>query len=283
VNTNFRVTVLLALFNRVEKTRRCIESFLNEKPENWDVSISIVDDNSSDETRAYLNSLKSRIKINILDGPGNWYWAKSMRQAELAINWDYDAILWLNNDIEFIQGQLSNVEFIRGQFPRSILVGQFCDPRDFVGTYGGYWRESRNPLKYKREFIFTSSLAADTFNGNFVIIPYSCALMIGGIDGEFAHGYADCDYGLRARELGLDVRIIPNFLGYCERNEISEKLSLFEELKSFSEKKNNPLRSQIRFFRRHGGIEWPIYLVSPYFRIITKRFISQLRSIGLTK
>jgi hypothetical protein len=35
-------------------------------------------------------------------------------------------------------------------------------------------------------------------------------------------------------------------------------------------KKYLPIRSQIRFCKRHGGVEWPIYVIAPYVRAILK-------------
>jgi len=263
------IAVLMALHNRQQMTKLCIESLLMYAPENWRFKFFFVDDGSTDNTFEYLTEL--RVEKQITCGDGEWYWARSMQAAESSIDQKADYILWLNNDVTFNAEAFGIVEKCRRDRLGAILVGQFANRDTEILSYGGFWRASRNPLKYNRRFVSGEPTEADTFNGNFVLIPWQTARMIGSIDGEFAHAYADCDYGLRAKELGVSVLILPGFLGFCDANIEPVRTSVLKEIRELSNIKNSPLRSQVRFFKRHGGLEWPIYCLTPYLRIFYER------------
>lgn len=269
MDKQFRVAVLVACHNRRDKTLTALHSLLEAKPELWELKVYLADDGSTDGTAEAVASLPLHIKI--VAGPGNWYWAHSMYQAEMVIDQDYDAILWLNDDVELEPEALKQFEYWNQRHPASILVGQFCDPKTLELTYGGMRRLGRHPFKYETVFAAAQPQSVDTMNGNLVLIPKVVSEVVGNIDGGYAHAYSDIDFGLRAKRHNFDLIVVPTFLGFCPRNPDASKQSLRARWRSIHSPKGSPPRSQLRFLRRHGGRSWPLYFVMPYVRILLGR------------
>ena len=108
VTNVFRVAVLVACHNRREKTIKCLKSLIVAKPDNWQFRIYLVDDGSTDGTAEAVRKLNLDVKI--IQGPGTWYWAHSMYQAEMSIDRPFDSILWINDDIQLFEESLTYIE-----------------------------------------------------------------------------------------------------------------------------------------------------------------------------
>jgi len=265
--SQLRVAVLMACHNRKCKTIQCLESLYAAKPSNWDLKIYLVDDGSTDETSEAVQRFDPAIQI--IKGNGSWYWAHSMYQAEMSINAPFDAIMWLNDDIKL---NLDSLDRINNQLKSnlgSIFICQFHSSTTNDLTYGGYVKYDKHPFRFKLIHAQDELMTADTFNGNLVFIPSIASKIVGPIDGEFAHAYADIDYGLRAKRLGVEMLIIPGFAGTCDINPEGDSKSLADALDSLLSTKRSPIKSQIRFLKRHGSFNWPIYLIAPFIKIVS--------------
>jgi GT2 family glycosyltransferase len=272
MRSRLRVAVLMACHNRKKTTIRCLESLYAAKPSNWNLKIYLVDDGSTDGTGDAVEQFDPTIQI--IKGDGNWYWAHSMYQAEMAINEPHDVIMWLNDDTKLDVDSLSKIDFQFALNPDSILIGQFqCSTTNDL-TYGGYAKYDRHPFHFKQLHAQGELMTADTFNGNLVFISSTASNIVGPIDGEFAHAYADIDYGLRAKRLGVEMFIIPGFAGTCDNHPKRDSKSLADALNLLLSTKHSPLKSQIRFLKRHGSLNWPIYLIAPFIRIFSVSIFS---------
>ena len=125
----------------------------------------------------------------------------------------------------------------------------------------------------------------DTVNGNVLLVPRETYRLLGHIDGGFAHSYADMDYGLRLRQAGGGSVLIPGHVGTCAANEsaranLDPSLPLPVRWRNFRSPKGTPLRSQVRYLRRHGGPCWPIFLLSPYGRLLAGRWYPGVSRAG---
>jgi len=278
LDSQLRVAVLIACHNRKNRTIQSLESLYAAKPSNWDLKIYLVDDGSTDGTSEAIEQFDPAIQIT--KGNGSWYWAHSMHQAEMAINEPCDAILWLNDDVKLDIDSLGRIhdQFVANS--ESILVGQFRSSAIDSLTYGGYVKYDKHPFHFKHVYVQDQLKLADTFNGNLVFIPISVSKTVGPIDGEFAHAYADMDYGLRARSVGTKIIIIPGFVGICDTNPVTDFNSFADELTFLLSKKSSPVGSQIRFLRRHGNFTWPIYFMAPFTKVL---FRSLFRFFRISK
>jgi GT2 family glycosyltransferase len=261
----FRIAVLMAVHNRWEMTRKILEQ-LQFPPSVVNLSVHVVDDGSTDSTSFGLTQYPMVVSQR---SNGNLFWAKAMKFAEDSVVDKVDYFLWLNNDVvlshDFFARILESIE----KYPQTILVGQTSDPDSLLITYGGYKRIGRHPHRLKNIQAEKNYEEADTFCGNIVLIPHSINVELGGIDAEFEHAYADHDYGYRAARIGHPIRVIPGFLGSCARNpNFLITRNRFQALKLILSRKYLPIRSQIRFCKRHGGVEWILYVITPYLRTI---------------
>lgn len=263
-----QIAILMAVHNRWNMTKAMLTQ-LENAPISVKLYIYVTDDGSVDATH---QELSMNPNVNYQKTDGNLYWAKSMKIAEKSILETVDYIMWLNNDVSLSDEFFSRILNSIAYFPNAVLVGQTCDPTTNQITYGGLKRLGRHPHRLQLIFAEQYHEPVDTFCGNIVLIPTSINSSLKGIDGYFEHGYADYDYGYRAKKKGYDILVIPGFLGSCSLNQsslIGE--NIWKSLRIIVSRKYLPIRSQIRFCFRHGGVEWPIYVFAPYLRVFLKR------------
>ena len=268
--TKLRVAVLISVHNRWTYTQEIL-SRLTKENDFFDVFIHIVDDGSTDETQANLEIYPGVI---LTRSDGNSYWARSMKMAQDSISESVDYLLWLNNDVLLVEDFFRALYLAVQDNPRCILVGQTSDSIASETTYGGLKLRGRHPLQFEKVKALNSYELADTFHGNIVLIPSEFNTNLKGIDGIFQHGYADLDFGLRATKSGYAIRVIPGFLGKCERNPNPFLgKSRRESFKIILSVKFIPIKSQIIYCYRHGGLEWPFYVISPYLKILLRNSV----------
>ncbi len=268
MSRSVRLAVLMAVFNRWDLTRAAL-STVSADPRGVELCIHVFDDGSTDCTKAEL--LKNS-KVTYLEGAGDNFWAQSMKKAENSVTESVEYFLWLNNDVLLVDNFFEQILTSIRLFPESILVGQTSDPITRQISYGGLKRIGRHPHRLQLINTQEEHEVADTFCGNIVLVPSAVNSSLGGIDGSFEHGYADYDFGYRAKRMGYDVRVMPGFLGTCTANPpLASTHNSLSNLRILMSKKYLPIRSQIRFCKRHGGLEWPIYVLAPYLRAILKR------------
>ncbi len=253
----------------------CLQSLYAAKPDHWDLKIYLVDDASTDGSNQAIIDFDPSIQI--IMGDGKWFWAHSMYQAEMAIVEPYDAIMWLNDDVELDIDSLSRLDEFNSNNSNSILIGQFRSSVEEKITYGGYLKYDQHPFHFNLFYSAYNLMQVDTFNGNLVLIPKLISKKVGPIDGGFAHAYADIDYGLRAKQLGVEMLIIPGFVGTCDNNPDINFNGLAGKLTSLLSTKSLPIKSQIRFLKRHGNFTWPIYFIAPFIKLLFTPSVSFFR------
>ena len=222
---NKYIAVLLACFNRKEKTLLCLER-LHEAllPEGFYYEVTLLDDGSTDGTSEMVH--EKFPEVSIIKGNGNLYWNQGMRVAwnEAMLKRNYDYYLLLNDDTDLFPDAIKTLveteEQLKKQLGKTaIVIGSIADPADGHLTYGGVKRENAYlGMKFSLIEPGEESIPCDTFNANCVLISKEVVDKVGILSDHFTHGMGDTDYGLRAAENGFGCFTAPGYVGECENN-----------------------------------------------------------------
>lgn len=245
-----RVSAILAAHDRRAATVRCLRALFGCVPENCDLTAVLVDDGSTDGTSAAVRALG--LPVEIIAGPGDWYWSRSMAEAEAAAEQhDPDLLLWLNDDVEVTPSALR----------RAIAAHRADDEALLVGAL---WSASRGDVSFTGMRVTTGAWGRlaptvekqtiDSFHGNFVLVPRSVRKELGAIDGSWPHHFADLDYAARARAKGLPIVLLPGLMGFCEPQAaawLDPDEPWNARVRAMLGRKGWPITARWRFLRRH--------------------------------
>jgi GT2 family glycosyltransferase len=238
------------------------------------VLVYVVDDGSTDGT---TEAIKSNFpETIIIKGDGNLFWNRGMYTAwKIAAKYECDYFLWLNDDTFLFEDALKELLSTAKLFnDKAIVCGNTCsESNNKKTTYGG--------------MTFTEGLLTpngteqkcDYFQGNCVLIPKFVFSILGTLDPVFHHAIGDLDYGLRARNKGIESYIAPHYIGTCETHETLptwclKEVPMRERIKNlYSPLGNSHPYYYFRFEYRHYGI---ITAVKHFFSIHTRLLLPSL-------
>lgn len=263
------MTAILACHNRRDTTLAALEAlFASCASDAIILDVVLVDDGSTDGTAAAVREAFDRVRV--IRSDGSLYWAGAMALAETEAEWhNPDYLLWLNDDVRLDRSAIPAMLAVAEAHTCAIVIGPTRDPYSGVLTYSGVRLAWWHPLRAQLVAPNGAPQPCDTFNGNIVLVPREVRRSVGPIDGSFAHGQADFDYGLRARTLGIEIVLAGSTVGTCPRNSVvgtfrDPSLSVSDRWRHILSQKGLSPRSHARYLRRHGGTIWPVYFVAPY-------------------
>jgi GT2 family glycosyltransferase len=242
----------------------------------------LVDDGSTDGTTAAVKDAFGD-RIDVVYGSGQLYWAAGMAEAERRARLGSpDYLLWLNDDVELRKSAIQVLLETARENPHCVVAGAVEEFGSDQIAYSGVNRQDWHPMRFRMVSPSGVATPTDTMHGNVVLVPRAVYETV-SVDGEFGHAYADYDYGLRARKAGYGVVLAPHVVGCCSSNPITGSfedvtLGLRHRLDLLADRKGRPLPSQARYLRRHGGSFWPLFIASPYVRVIVQWARQGLRS-----
>ncbi len=230
------------------------ELFRQELPDGYQLDVYLTDDGCTDGTpEAIADEFPP---VHIIKGDGNLFWNRGMYAAwSEAEKYDYDFYLWLNDDTNLLRNALNMLIDTSAKIKHNgIVVGATLDATKTRITYGGWSKEG----------LITDLQSEDiciSFNGNIVLISRSAYLVLGKNDPYFHHSLGDLDYGYRATEKGIPIKVCGSACGICDSHSTIAKwkdpaYSLCDRLKylySAGGNGSNP-REQFYFRRRHIGL-----------------------------
>jgi GT2 family glycosyltransferase len=241
------------------------------------LDVILVDAGSEDGTQEQISLQYPEVDLVAVNS--EVFWNQGMRLAfNVARKRNYEFYLWINDDTVLYEDAVDRL--ITFYFHRDvtttplICVGTTGDPVTGEVTYGGYTRSSKmHPLKFSLLKDSGSVQAADTMNGNCVLISQRVGDLVGNLSPEFRHSIGDFDYGLRARRLGIDIMVIPGFVGECTRNDVAKtwldrSRSLSSRWQQMKGPKGLPPKEWYTFCRRHAGLLWPLFFSMPFARLL---------------
>lgn len=284
LNNNKKIAVLLTCHNRIELTKRCLDSVVSNKPSGYDVDIYLVDDGCTDGTGDMVHSDFPEVKV--IQGDGSLFWNGGMNRAfSEARKQDYDFYLWVNDDVafydQFMQKILTTYNDLANKSSQIIVVGVMVDSVYGKQTYGGIRiLPSIVPLKMGQVSMANTPQKCDTFHGNCVLIHKSVVEEIGVNDSFYQHAFGDSDYGLMATKAGCEVWMTNYPVGVCDRHDKANKwldpnLSFKERRKDYHKKTANPPRDWKYFCKKFCGWNWWIRYWAPDVKLFIKSVLGR--------
>ena len=219
--TSPAVSIIVALHNCLHLTQAMLRSLDATWPADVTRELILVDDASSDGTRAWLAALPptpQRRFIHVAQNVG--YAAANNLGARDATG---QRLLFLNNDLEFSPGwvepllrahaRLGDTAGVTGNVQRR----WDSDAVDHAGIrFGPKGKpEHRSDLPFRRAGRFRST---DAVTGACFVIDRELWARLGGFDERYRNGCEDVDLCQRVRELGLPVGVA---LDSCIRHHVS--------------------------------------------------------------
>ena len=252
-----KVAILLTVFNRREKTLKCLDICYRQidamKSEGiYDFHIYMVDDGSSDGTSDAVR--ESFPQTSIIRGNGGLYWNQGMRLAwDTAVLQSPDFYIWINDDTFLEQNALGTLmetsNFLKH---KAIVVGTAEDSEGRL-SYGGRTRYGKLVTPDP-----TIPVPCWTFNGNLVLIPAYVYRILGNLDEHYQHSFGDFDYGARAAAANIVRVVAPGVLCKCSRDTGVPKwrdrnYPLRNRIASLHSPKGRPPKEQFRYDVRSRG------------------------------
>lgn len=264
--------VIMASYNRCNTTLRAIESLKTAAGlAKVDLAVTLYDDASTDNTRTLVSMQFPEVAI--IPGTGSAFWAHSMYQAEQrilnrtssSVLADNEYVVWFNDDVDLDPDAFVRLAGVVSTHHTSVIVCGMRDPISRQTTYSGFHRLGRHPLRLGLVEPGPTVRPVDTFNGNLVLVPMNIAISLESIDGEYAHAFADIDYGYRAKAAGVSVLLAPGTYGTCPRNPGRKWSGVREEWRSFTGVKGGGHPGSIRKILRVGAPRtYPFYFCAIY-------------------
>ncbi|MCX7927312.1 MAG: glycosyltransferase family 2 protein [Candidatus Omnitrophica bacterium] len=199
-----KVDIIIPVYNQLSFTKECIESI--RKNTKIPYHLIIVDDNSNEETKRYLNFLSHNTEITILHNGVNLGWIVSVNRGINISNAEYLCIM--NNDTVVYPDWLEEMVLIAERHPQIGLVNpEWNLPKHFRGTKEDFYNKyiCKNRGKY---------IETDWIRGFCFLTKRAVIAKLKGLDSVFTFGYYDdWDFSLRVLQEGfLCVRALGSFV-----------------------------------------------------------------------
>ena len=271
-----KIAALACSYNRLNKTAAFLKSLQSQPlPENSELDIYLLDDNSPDGTADYVQ--KNFPAVTVVEGTGSLFWAGGMRALwrEVLKQGTYDFYLLLNDDVVLFDDAVSRLfeAYKLSEKPGNILLGGVRDPKKQRMTYGGMILKNRLTGKTKMIEPDEAGLkACDIGNANIMLVDKATVEKIGIFADSWTHAFADFDYTLTAIKNGVNVWLAPGYYGHCENDHeitwLSQETPLKKRIEYLYSPKGLSLKDYLHYLRRH----FPLAIPEKYIKAWLKTF-----------
>lgn len=274
------IAVLITVFNRKDKTQKCLESLWADLQSHNDLSIDVwlTDDGSTDGTRQMLSDSFPDRPTHVLDGDGSLFWNGGMINSWKAAlrHGGYDGYLWLNNDVVILPGLFDELVaadmYSTTSFgKKGIYVGSLQNMDMTCHTYGGF--NFRNQISLKDDFVIPNGhfQNCQCAHGNITYVSQEVVDVQGIFYEGYFHGGTDHDYTYLAYKSGFPIIVLRQYVGLCDNDhkgshESLKGLSLHRRLERL--KKDHSLRNALLFQKRCFPWRYPFALIMGYMKAV---------------
>ena len=267
-----KIAVLLATFNRKEKTVSCLRNLFDQPlSAGVELEVFLTDDASSDGTQG---SVKREFpQVNLFNGSGSLFWAGGMRNSwtEAKMH-DFDFYLLLNDDTLLRHDAISTLAYQASKSEKpTIYIGSTADSKGKI-SYGGHKLYSKNKVQSFNLYSEIESLECDLGNANIMLVPREVVNSIGILSDSYTHSIADFDYTLRAQKAGFKAIVLPGIMGYCiddhGNNWKSAKVSLSDRIKYLKSPKGLAYDEYLYFIKKHFPMHFPAAFIKLWLKTL---------------
>ncbi|MEJ7556672.1 MAG: glycosyltransferase family 2 protein [Pedobacter sp.] len=279
------IAVLLATFNRKEKTLTCLERLSAQVlPEGLRLEVFLTDDNSSDGTREAVMAQYPDVKL--FKGSGSLFWAGGMRNSwSMALESDPDYYLLLNDDTVLRDDCIVSLLKYYQTHPEGaadITIGSTIDLETKKVSYGGHKLYNRNSVTHFSVSSETEYLECDLANANIMMVPRETVKRIGILSSDFTHSIADFDYTLRAGSAGMKVIVVPGILGDCTDDNLvaarQKPPGLKQRIKHLKSPKGLAYKEYMGFIKTHFPKHVPVVFTKIWLKTLFPVLWRRLKS-----
>ena len=201
-----QVSFIIPLFNNLALTRACVASLQATLPASLTHEIILVDDGSTDATRAWLSTLGPPFRV-VLNDRNLGYAAANNRAITHARG---DVLALLNNDLVFLPRWLEPMLGAhRSLADRAGLIGNIqLDARTGAIDHTGIIINQQGKpvhdraLPARRSRFFSTVRPVPALTGACMLVERALWQQLGGFDEGYVNGGEDVDLCFRARALG---------------------------------------------------------------------------------
>ncbi len=210
------VSIIIPVFDKIEFTKKCIESLFKHIPGDISFEIIIIDNNSSDSTPEYLFNLAGENhNVRIISKKENLGFAKANNQGADLAKGKY--LMLLNNDTEVQQGWLKPlIDTVEFDPTIGAAGSKMLYPDGSIQHAGVVLLEDNNagdPLVARHIYRkMQSDLRDANIPFKYRALTAACLLVrkeayisIGGLDEKYFNGYEDVDFCLRLFRNGWNL------------------------------------------------------------------------------
>ena len=268
------VYILMTCHNRKEKTLECIRTLYDKR---LNMRFVVVDDGSTDGTGQAIEEFarSEGLKIRILQGNGNLYWAGGMRKAmDYVLRQDIGKayVVLVNDDVRFFPGAIEKMMLRSKEKGDAAVAGAVQSTRGDL-SYGGVQYDRKRVSPKFLGIADADSYPCDTANCNCLLLPYFIFNDCGSFDRHFVHSMADYDYGFKINRLGYRIWSTDFFVGICDDNPVKNtwrdaSLNRLERIKLKESPKGLPFLEWFYFINKNFGLVQALWhSITPYLKI----------------
>lgn len=270
-----RIAVLMTCHDRRPLTLRCLHSLHAATvavAARASFDVFLVDDGCNDGTAEAVGQTFPGVRI--LPGNGNLFWCGGMRKAwDVAAEGDYDAYLWLNDDVALHEDALSvliaTLDHGHAEDGRQrIVVGSTLSGNRAGTSKTSYGAMGPAGVEAPGE----EARRIELFNGNIVLVTRGAYRVLGNLSAAYTHALGDIDYGIRAKRKSVPVWLAPGHQGVCDGNKTPRwrrrDVPLWTRLYELHRPTGCPPLQLARLVWSNGGWYFPWSVLKLYLRAI---------------
>jgi len=207
----YRVSVIIPTHNRLNRLKRVLASLEHQSYTLDDFQVIVVSDGSSDGTDAYLRTLATPLRLQIVTQPNQGVAVARNQGLKHATG---DIILFIDDDV--VPSRQLIAEHMRihaGQSDDTIVLGPMLTPDDFSLSSWVRWEQAMLVKQYQAMLSGKYQPTARQFYTGNTSVARIHLLAAGGFDENFRRA-EDVELAYRLAQRGLRFIFNPDAIGY---------------------------------------------------------------------